>query len=210
MTQSHGRSHSLRWLVAAAPAFLAIVSAVTTFGCTSCTGPSRRYNLIPIGATSRTIDAPISMGTNSYRWHCWGTATGPRVDAWTYGIVWRISGTSAAVGDVAFVSVKPTLDAGLELDRACDSQACPIVDVGTYSLHCAADGLCVVPTQLDFEIRVDNPSVVPTAGLRSEFVITAGFFSQTTSGGGGFNLIQPVGADVSDVTLDVGCVQVAP
>ena len=90
--------------------------------------------------------------------------------------------------------------------RGCTVDACPVAVGPEYAMDCRADRLCARPGQLDFEIQLMNPAAIPPAGIHSEFVITAGFFTDVASGGGGFGQPQPVGADLSDVTIDINCV----
>lgn len=195
-----------RVFLIAAPVALAVATTQVAFGCSSCEGPIAPYSFAPIGSTQVVVNAELLPSTTSYRWHCWGQATGPRVDAWTYEISWRVPGTAISGSDVSFLATQPTRDAGYEIAGACDSAACPNVVGPQFGLRCASDGLCGVPAQLDFEIRVNNVAAIPAAGLHSEFVITAGFFTNVASGGGGFSQPQPVGADLSDVTVEMNCV----
>lgn len=186
-------------------AFTVMVAGVS-FGCTDCVHTD--YGYTPLGRVEVITQAPLDAATATYRYHCWASATGPRVGFWVVKPVWRVPGTMLTLDDVTIRQLRLTTDGSSEVYRTCEADACPVASIGDVGMNCIG-GICE-PYALDFEIQVLDPSAIPVGGVASEFVMTVDFFDKVANGSGDTRQPPPADADVSDITTDIGCALVLP
>lgn len=210
MTDVMRRNHTgnLLAVFALRAASLAFI-AVGVGGCTSCESTNRLHTVGIGEAAPVTVQALIPQGATSVRWHCWSGANGPRVQQRFTSLTWRVPGSSTSASDITLYELVPANEGRIQIPSSCTADACPAVIVANALSPCGEIGVCETFTW-DIELNVQNPAAIPPSGLATEFVLTAKFFAQASSGGGGIDQPQPADADISDINIDMGCALASP